>query len=540
MLIKTRLFLSFTNILLAALAYFVAGKYGLMLAIPPGFASAVWPASGVALAAMLLYPKVSTCIGIGMGSFALNLGVAAGGYSNITFDMLTLPSCIAMGASLQACAGYWLFHRLAIKTTFDSPASILNFTLITSPISCLIAPTFGAGSLFQLGLIDDNNLSFTWSTWWAGDTIGTLLFAPMLIILFDPQKHFSSTRKWQIAIPTAAIFSGITLLFYLSSANQHQAIQHDLSEAAQDFAQDLNKRLIVSENKLLAYRAFFNSSSDISAKDFEVFSQFILKDDDVFQGIGWTPIVSPAKRPLFEALGKKDISPDFTFTELNANGEIVIATEQATYYPIFYIFPLAENRKALGLNLASLPQRLSLLLRAAESSVPLATGPIKLVQGSKEQKGIILYLPILLAPPLSTTSPETSVPGFISGVFQMQGLLHSLVEQAKSKNHGITLIDVTEADHPSTLFETDKAAQPGFMPETLPLSFGGRKLELTLFADMEYRLSSKDWTSWSILTFGFLLAALFQAFILLITGTTENIKLEVYRQTLELKQGKTS
>ena len=220
MLIKTRLFLSFTNILLAALAYFLAGKYGLMLAIPPGFASAVWPASGVALAAMLLYPTVSTCIGIGMGSFALNLGVAAGGYSNITFDMLTLPSCIAMGASLQACAGYWLFHRLAIKTTFDSPASILNFTLIASPISCLIAPTFGAGSLFQLGLIDDNNLSFTWSTWWAGDTIGTLLFAPMLIILFDPQKHFSSTRKWQIAIPTAAIFSGITLLFYLSSANQ--------------------------------------------------------------------------------------------------------------------------------------------------------------------------------------------------------------------------------------------------------------------------------------------------------------------------------
>ncbi|MBI1943925.1 MAG: MASE1 domain-containing protein, partial [Betaproteobacteria bacterium] len=41
------------NAALAA-AYFVAAKLSLTLAIPPGYATAVWPPSGLALAALLL------------------------------------------------------------------------------------------------------------------------------------------------------------------------------------------------------------------------------------------------------------------------------------------------------------------------------------------------------------------------------------------------------------------------------------------------------------------------------------------------------
>ena len=38
-----------------AAAYYVVGRLGLLLAIPPGYATAVWPASGIALAGALLY-----------------------------------------------------------------------------------------------------------------------------------------------------------------------------------------------------------------------------------------------------------------------------------------------------------------------------------------------------------------------------------------------------------------------------------------------------------------------------------------------------
>ena len=45
---------NFLHFILAAIGYFVAGRIGLELAIPPGFASAVWPAAGIALASVIV------------------------------------------------------------------------------------------------------------------------------------------------------------------------------------------------------------------------------------------------------------------------------------------------------------------------------------------------------------------------------------------------------------------------------------------------------------------------------------------------------
>jgi len=39
---------------LVATAYFAAAKLALLVAIPPGYATAIWPGSGIALAALLL------------------------------------------------------------------------------------------------------------------------------------------------------------------------------------------------------------------------------------------------------------------------------------------------------------------------------------------------------------------------------------------------------------------------------------------------------------------------------------------------------
>src|SRR5207247_5758454 len=55
-----------------AAAYYVVGRLGLLLAIPPGYATAVWPASGIALAGTLLF-GYRVWPGILLGSFLINL-----------------------------------------------------------------------------------------------------------------------------------------------------------------------------------------------------------------------------------------------------------------------------------------------------------------------------------------------------------------------------------------------------------------------------------------------------------------------------------
>jgi len=54
-----------------AIAYAVTGKLGLLLAIPPGYATAIWPPSGIALVALLVY-GYRAWPGVLLGSFLVN------------------------------------------------------------------------------------------------------------------------------------------------------------------------------------------------------------------------------------------------------------------------------------------------------------------------------------------------------------------------------------------------------------------------------------------------------------------------------------
>src|SRR6202051_2785902 len=92
-------------------AYVVVGQLSLLLAIPPGYAAALWPAAGMAVAALLVFGS-RLWPGVMLGSFLVNVGTR--------FEMstawnlaqsLALPSAIGAGAALQAVAGAWLARR---------------------------------------------------------------------------------------------------------------------------------------------------------------------------------------------------------------------------------------------------------------------------------------------------------------------------------------------------------------------------------------------------------------------------------------------
>src|SRR5258708_9389694 len=62
------------QVALLAAVYFAAAKVSLLVAIPPGYATAIWPPSGIALAALLLWGN-RLGLGVWIGSFAANLSV---------------------------------------------------------------------------------------------------------------------------------------------------------------------------------------------------------------------------------------------------------------------------------------------------------------------------------------------------------------------------------------------------------------------------------------------------------------------------------
>ena len=182
--------------------YFIAGKFGLMLASLHVSASPVWPPAGIALGALLVL-EYRAWPAIFIGAFFVNVTTAG----NVATSL-----AIASGNTLEAFCGAWLVNRFAGGTTvFDRPQGVFTFALAAA-VSTIIGPAFGVTSLALAGFADLANYGAIWLTWWLGDATGDLLIAPLIILWSIPSK-----RRWN---RREAVEVGILLLilFVLSEA----------------------------------------------------------------------------------------------------------------------------------------------------------------------------------------------------------------------------------------------------------------------------------------------------------------------------------
>jgi len=163
-----------------AAAYFLVGKLALLLAIPPGYATATWPASGIALAGVLHW-GCRVWPGIALGSFLVNVWTSLDSAPPLT--AVALPASIGAGAALQAVVGAWLVRRsLGFPTALNDEKAIGKFLFLGGPVSCLVSATVGVGSLVFWGAVPRSAFAFSWLTWWVGDTIGVLIVTPLLFL----------------------------------------------------------------------------------------------------------------------------------------------------------------------------------------------------------------------------------------------------------------------------------------------------------------------------------------------------------------------
>ena len=182
--------------------YFIAGKFGLLLASLHASASPVWPAAGIALATLLVL-GYRAWPAIFVGAFLVNVTTAG----NVATSL-----AIASGNTLEAVCGAWLVNRFAGGTTvFDRPQGVVKFAL-AAVVSTVIGPAFGVTSLAFGGFADWANFGAIWLTWWLGDTTGDLLIAPLIILWSTPPKRRWNTRE----VVEVGIL--LLLLFVLSEA----------------------------------------------------------------------------------------------------------------------------------------------------------------------------------------------------------------------------------------------------------------------------------------------------------------------------------
>src|SRR5205809_4047561 len=199
---QSRAFSGLPIIGLLTLVYFIAGKFGLMLASLHASASPVWPPTGIALAALLVL-GYRAWPAIFVGAFLVNASTAG----NVATSL-----AVASGNTLEAMCGAWLVNRFAGGTTvFDRPQGVFKFAL-AAVVSTIVSPIFGVTSLALGGFANWANYGAIWLTWWLGDTTSDLLIAPLIILW-----SVASKRRWnrREAVEVGVL---LLLLFVLSEA----------------------------------------------------------------------------------------------------------------------------------------------------------------------------------------------------------------------------------------------------------------------------------------------------------------------------------
>jgi len=185
-------------------AYFAAAKVGLMLASINPSATPIWPPTGLALAAVMLW-GYRVCPAIFAAALLANATTAGSIYTS---------SLIACGNTLECLVGGYLVHRWSGgRATFDTPAGVTRFALISLAAATPISASIGVGSLLVGGFADMSHAGAIWTTWWLGDLAGALVIAPVIVLWVRSDAWPSDRRQlWNAAsvIAGAAVIGLIT------------------------------------------------------------------------------------------------------------------------------------------------------------------------------------------------------------------------------------------------------------------------------------------------------------------------------------------
>lgn len=198
-------------IIIVLVSYFLAGKLGqATTAIRSGNIGPVWPAFGVALAAVLLF-GYRVWPGIFIGVFLVDF-------------LSPVPAVAALGqasgATLAAVAGAFALRRIAgFESSFSHLRDALAMIVLGAFGSALITATIGVFVLYATHVEGYSGLGPAWLIYWLGDATGGLLVTPLILTAVGLSKARSWDRVTEfislqllLTLITTAIFTDNVLV----------------------------------------------------------------------------------------------------------------------------------------------------------------------------------------------------------------------------------------------------------------------------------------------------------------------------------------
>ena len=323
------------------------------------------------------------------------------------------------------------------------------------------------------------------------------------------------------AVPVAVLLGGLLLTAMageqMRRLNRARYLQVRQSLVG-DVAEAITAKLLIDQAVLSSVVGLFRASESVSREEFAEFYRSVASENPSLEGItgvGFSRILTPAELLAFEQRVRAEGSPEFRVTPQGL---------RPRYSVIEFLEPNSwRNRRAFGFDMYSEPVRREAMQRAATNNEPALSGPVTLVQETREdtQTGVLLYLPVYRSNQPVQTSEERwrSLLGWAYSPIRTRDLIQAALRplaNAELPGSRVVVLDVGSGSSPVRLFDSC-AADPRSPEAAIPsgpssiereIPWGGRRWQVVLeLAPHLGRPSGLDASVWLTLTSGVALSS---------------------------------
>ena len=525
-------------LLTTTLTYAVLGILGLVLAIPPGYASPVFPAAGLAVA-LALYFGNRILPGIWLGSLTLNL-VVAWQHGSLSANGVGIAAVVASGAVLQAWVARWIILRWLDDKwrRLETEKDVVRFLVAGAPLACLTSATIGICALYVAGSIPAEEFFYSWLNWWTGDTIGVLIFSPLTLIVLFRKDSFWKERRRAVAVPMLAMIGLVIVAFSSASYQQKKQQINQIEEHGMVISSLLDKRFAAHQEALAALKRLIEVIPDMTFAQFEYFTQITLQDNTDIFALSFNPYILDSSRSAFEQSMTMVSMAPFSITERNSQKQLGPAPERKLYVPVGFIAPLEGNQPAIGFNIHSEPIRRDAIERAFTSKRTAVTAPIQLVQEAQMRIGVLVLTPAYRKSEPPGNNGIENLIGFAVGVFKIDTMVKIATQNRVPAGFVFRLTDTLAAPDRNLIFQSDEGQNKPQEPYVWrsQLTMADRLWHFEIFPTEEYLRHQHSVLALAVCIVGLLFASLLQIMLLAMTGRTFVIQQKVNAQTAQLSQ----
>ena len=515
---------SWPQILVASLsiiaAYLAMRVVNNWLALPAGYALPLFPPAGVGLAmATAGGMRVLPAVAIGAALYAFPLHHSNPALSQSAALLATFAG--ALGSLLQAWLGAAQFRR-RMRPAIDSGHDVMVYFLLT-PVICLTSATISVPTLFALNAFDEVAQLRFWFAWWAGDTLGVLLAAPLCWIICGSPRRLWRRRAWLVTVPLLLASAAVVTIYRLAQGWEHEQHLQPYRLKAQQTADVLQAEFNEHVRFVGTFAGTLADTEHILARDkFLRIAAGYADGRPEIQGISWAVPVQQGERAGFEAWVRKTVDRGFTgIADMDEARRLVPANERERYLPVLYVWP-ATSGWIRGIDFLAAPGRAAVATRALASRTPVASEPYPLL--SADRLGISL---------LRSVGDASGPPaGVLIFVLNAERMLRQAIARSGFDGLRGAIVDVTDG---AALPVAGSLGQPQRDDYRVHLSFAGRTYQLSFRPTAAYIEAETGAASWSVLSAGLLLTGMLGALMLLISGERAVIEEQVADRTARLR-----